>query len=75
MINDQFYSLHVLAIFVSRNFKAQEKEFSLLYQVVIKGKLFCDMLTCPGNVDPLTPHSYIVTLGFTGVYIIFLFLL
>ena len=27
------------------------------------------MLTCPYNVDPLTPHFYIVKLGFTGVYI------
>ena len=25
------------------------------------------------NFDPLKPHFYIVTLGFTGVYIIFLF--
>ena len=24
------------------------------------------------NFDPLKPHSYIVKLGFTGVYIIFL---
>ena len=27
------------------------------------------------NFDPLKPHLYIVKLGFTGVYIIFLFLL
>ena len=27
------------------------------------------MITCPCNVYPLTPHSYIVKLGFTGVYI------
>ena len=27
------------------------------------------------NEDPLTPHFYIVKLGFTGVYIFFLFLL
>ena len=27
------------------------------------------------NCDPLKPHFYIVKLGFTGVYIIFLFLL
>ena len=34
------------------------------------------MLTCPCNVDPLTPHFYIVKLGSTGVLlIIFLFLL
>ena len=33
------------------------------------------MKTCPWNEYPLTPHFYIVKLGFTGVYIIFLFLL
>ena len=31
--------------------------------------------TSPCNEDPLTPHFYMVKLGFTGVYIIFLFLL
>ena len=31
------------------------------------------MLTCPWNVYPLTPHFYIVKVGFTGVYIIVLF--
>ena len=33
------------------------------------------MQTSPCNEYPLTPHFYIVTLGFTGVYLIFLFLL
>ena len=33
------------------------------------------MVTCPCNEYPLTPHFYIVKVGFTGVYIIFLFLL
>ena len=33
------------------------------------------MKTCLYNFDPLKPHFYIVKLGFTGVYIIFLFLL
>ena len=33
------------------------------------------MLTCPCDVDPLTPHFYIVKLGFTRINIIFLFLL
>ena len=28
--------------------------------------------TCLYNFDPLKPHFYIVKLGFTGVYIIFL---
>ena len=31
--------------------------------------------TCPCNVDPLTPHFYMVKMGFTGVNIIFYFLL
>ena len=31
------------------------------------------MLTRLCDVDPLTPHFYIVKLGFTGVYIIFIF--
>ena len=31
-------------------------------------------ITCPCVLYPLTPHFYIVKLGFTGVYIIFLFL-
>ena len=30
------------------------------------------MNTCPCDVDPLTPHFYIVKLGFTGVFIFFL---
>ena len=32
-------------------------------------------ITCPCNEYPLTPHFYIVKMGFTGVYIFFLFLL
>ena len=34
-----------------------------------------NMKACLNNFDPLKPHFYIVKLGFTGVYIIFLFLL
>ena len=30
------------------------------------------MKTCLNNFDPLKPHFYIVKLGFTGVYIVFL---
>ena len=32
------------------------------------------MKTCPCNKDPFTPHFYIVKQGFTGLFIIFLFL-
>ena len=33
------------------------------------------MQTCPCNEYPITPHFYIVKLGFTGVYRFFLFFL
>ena len=33
------------------------------------------MITCPHYVDPLTPHMFIVKVGSTLVYIIFLVLL
>ena len=32
----------------------------------------CNTRTYLHNIDPLKPHFYIVKLGFTGVYIIFL---
>ena len=32
-------------------------------------------ITCPCNEHPLTPHFYIAKVGFTRVYIFFLFLL
>ena len=54
--------------------KRQGKELrDLMVSVILQ--TCCIMLTCPCNVHPLTPHFYIVKLGFTGVYIIFLFLL
>ena len=33
------------------------------------------MKTCPCKVYPLKPHFFIVKLGYTGVYLFFLFLL
>ena len=35
-------------------------------------KLLLITKTCLYNFDPLKPHFYIVKLGFTGVYIVFL---
>ena len=41
-----------------------------------KRKIFCNIMqTSPCNEYPLTPYFYIVNLGFTGVYLIFLVLL
>ena len=46
---------------------------------ILTAKIFicikCIMKTHLYNFDPLKPHFYIVKLGFTGVYIIFLILL
>ena len=39
---------------------------------LIKGTVHVITKTCLYKVDPLKPHFYIVKLGFTGVYIIFL---
>ena len=33
------------------------------------------MLSCPFHIDPITPHFYIVKLGFTGAYIFLIFAL
>ena len=38
---------------------------------VSSGPLLSITKTCQYNIDPLKPHFYIVKLGFTGVYIIF----
>ena len=32
-------------------------------------------ITCPCDIYPLTPHFYIVKLGFTGVFIFLIFAL
>ena len=45
-------------------FYAEIKKKSRNYHFITK--------TCLYNFDPLKPHFYIVKLGFTGVYIIFL---
>ena len=42
-------------------------QVSTAYSYITKTRLY--------NFDPLKPHFYIVKLGFTGVYIIFLILL
>ena len=42
-----------------------------LYYVIVKPDIYIAK-TCLYNYDPLKPHFYIVKLGFTGVYIIFL---
>ena len=41
-----------------------EEAYAILSEIITK--------TCLYNFDPLEPHFYIVKLGFTGVYIIFL---
>ena len=48
---------------------------SALFLYLLVGRTLCITKTCLYNFDPLKPHFYIVKLGFTGVYIIFKFLL
>ena len=59
-----------------------QKNVRLLFSVICKltgnsvvidrADYFSITKTCLYNFDPLKPHFYIVKLGFTGVYIIFL---
>ena len=60
--------------FLSENFLFLEVKFSIyLYRRVLVMRMPpCITKTCLYNFDPLKPHFYIVKLGFTGVYIIFL---
>ena len=58
----------LLAIFLYEQFI----HFAL---IILRRKTEIIMITCPCNEDPFTPHFYIVKIGFTGVYIIYLFLL
>ena len=44
-----------------------------MYGTYMKYKRILIKKTCLYNCDPCKPHFYIVKLGFTGVYIIFLF--
>ena len=54
------FSLHCLPMSQSRFYRHPD-------DIITKTRLY--------NFDPLKPHFYIVKLGFTGVYIIFLILL
>ena len=44
----------------------------VLFFILMSVNKQCITKTCLYNFDPLKPHFYIVKLGFTGVYIIFL---
>ena len=53
------------------HFTAGFASFKVFALVLLPDSLSSIMITRPCNVYPLTPHFYIVKLGFTGVYIIF----
>ena len=68
----------ITRLIMSYEIKKEEKKEGHAY--IIQFRFIMDekchiMKTCLYNFDPLKPHFYIVKLGFTGVYIIFLFLL
>ena len=63
------------AWFVNKKIKEVQNSLGLLGLLVAITALnlqVCIMKACLYNFDPRKPHFYIVKLGFTGVYIIFL---
>ena len=80
-VSKEFKSLNIYGkyciVFVLRFYSPVTPIGSCKVWSVYLTKLFLGMLspitkTCLYNFDPLKPHFYIVKLGFTGVYIIFL---
>ena len=69
MIVAELFSIavYVLSLVVLQNYFG--KSFIALFFAFIFFRK-----TCPCNIYPLIPHFYIVKLGFTGVYLFFLFL-
>ena len=62
--------------FLSENFYFLKVIFLLYLNMLVFVMIYIDITkTRLYNFDPLKPHFYIVKLGFTGVYIFFLFLL
>ena len=57
-----------ITVFYLKIFKYLEKKFS----IHLNRRVFVITKTYLYNFDPLKPHFYIVKLGFTGVYIIYL---
>ena len=79
------FATKYLSLFCNHRFVANDNIFKLFGENSIANKLseFVDKFailsrlghitkTCLYNFDPLKPQFYIVKLGFTGVYIIFL---
>ena len=46
--------------------------YVFIYSIILSSVWHAITKTCLYNFDPLKPHFYIIKLGFTGVYIIFL---
>ena len=63
-VKQSFRNMHPTKTQISLHIRAVWSETSLSACSITK--------TCLYNIDPLKPHFYIVKLGFTGVYIIFL---
>ena len=69
-LQDQWSSF---TAFGSHSYPLTSLEMSILflnYIVILNGSRSI-MLTCLWEVDPLTPHFFIIKLGCTGIYIIF----
>ena len=69
------YHFHLLQNRISPAVVAVVASIASIHFFIPGPILYSIRITCLCNVDPLTPHFYIVKVGFTGVSIIFLFLL
>ena len=63
---------YIIDVYILKHLLGQAGEHTFIRKAL---KYNIIMQTCPCNEYPRTPHFYIVKLRFTGVYLIFLFLL
>ena len=69
------FSFMFICILVVSHFGFKGETVVVITSVPSHCLSFTIRITCLCNVHPLTPHFYIVKLGFIGVYIFFLCLL
>ena len=71
------FKSHFVAIIIRCESDSQPVlcDFQISFFSIVKISLNIIIITCTCDLYPLAPNFYIVKLGCTGVYIIFLFLL
>ena len=74
LIMQGIHRLQIVLPFLSRNIEITWPDLIIFAIGLLKYTVWGRFITktCLYNFDPLKPHFYIVKLGYTGVYIIFL---